>query len=73
MIYERFSYCTELRQETLVRKHAARKTSWMEDGDDKISQLEKDLKKMKSEKQKLEDVSVHCPQLHDRLLQRQST
>ena len=65
IIFEHFSN-TELRQETLVRKHAARKTSWMEDGDDKISQIEKDLKKMKSEKQKLEDVSVHCPQLHDR-------
>jgi serine/threonine-protein kinase MRCK len=45
----------ELKQETLVRKHAARRTSLMEDGDDRCSQLEKDLKALKREKMKLDD------------------
>lgn len=49
--------CTELRQETLVRTQAAKRSSQFEEGEDKVAVLEKQVRKVKSEKRAVEDVS----------------
>ena len=51
------SCCSELRQETLVRTQAAKRSSQFEEGEDKAAELQKQVKKFKSEKRAVEDVS----------------
>ena len=51
------SCCSELRQETLVRTQAAKRSSQFEEGEDKAAELQKQVKKYKSEKRAVEDVS----------------
>ena len=51
-----------------MRTQAAKRSSQFEDGEDKVASLEKQVKKVKSEKRAVEDVSwwirVYCVQLY---------